>query len=184
MTIHEIEPAVVADWLAAGVASLVDVREADEFRREHIKGARSMPLSAFNVPAFQDQFGREPGRKVVLHCASGARAREAARAITEAAGAEVWLLAGGLQGWRRAGFAVERGARAPLPLMRQVQIAAGGMALLGFILGVLVSPWWHALGGFVGAGLLMAGITGFCGMANLLQIMPWNRPGTPARAGS
>lgn len=184
MTIHEIEPAVVADWLAAGVASLVDVREADEFRREHIKGARSMPLSAFNVPAFQDQFGREPGRKVVLHCASGARAREAARAITEAAGAEVWLLAGGLQGWRRAGFAVERGARAPLPLMRQVQIAAGGMALLGFILGVLVSPWWHALSGFVGAGLLMAGITGFCGMANLLQIMPWNRPGTPARAGS
>ncbi len=180
MTIHEVEPAVVADWLAAGEASLVDVREADEFRREHIKGARSMPLSAFDVPAFKDQLGREPGRKVVLHCASGARAREAARAITEAAGAEVWLLAGGLQGWRRAGFAIERG-KAPLPLMRQVQIAAGGMALLGFILGVLVSPWWHALSGFVGAGLLMAGITGFCGMANLLQVMPWNRP---ARAAS
>ena len=58
------------------------------------------------------------------------------------------------------------------------------VGLLGFILGVLVSPWWHALSGFVGAGLLMAGVTGFCGMANLLQVMPWNRPGGPARAGS
>jgi rhodanese-related sulfurtransferase len=184
MSIHEVDPVVVADWLAAGGASLVDVREADEFRREHIKGSRSMPLGAFDVPAFQDQVGREPSRKVVLLCSSGARARQAAQAITEAAGAEVWLLAGGLQAWKRAGLEVERGANAPLPLMRQVQIAAGGLALLGFILGVLVSPWWHALSGFVGAGLLMAGVTGFCGMANLLQVMPWNRPGGPARAGS
>ncbi|MCB1994218.1 MAG: DUF2892 domain-containing protein, partial [Geminicoccaceae bacterium] len=105
-------------------------------------------------------------------------------AITEAAGAEVWLLAGGLQAWKRAGLEVERGTNAPLPLMRQVQIVAGGLALLGFILGVLVSPWWHALSGFVGAGLLVAGVTGRCGMANLLQVMPWNRPGGPARAGS
>ncbi|WP_245586965.1 YgaP-like transmembrane domain [Pelistega indica] len=29
--------------------------------------------------------------------------------------------------------------------------------------------------GFVGAGLLFAGITGFCGLARLLQGMPWNR---------
>ncbi len=183
MTIHDIEPAVVADWLGAGEATLVDVRETDEFRLEHIKAARSMPLSAFDVATIQDQLAREPGRKLVLHCASGARAREAARAIAEGTGGEIWLLAGGLQGWKRAGFATERG-KGPLPLMRQVQIAAGGLALLGFVLGALVSPWWHALSGFVGAGLLVAGITGFCGMANLLQVMPWNRPGAAARAGS
>lgn len=40
MTIHEVDPAVVADSLAIGEANLVDVREAGEFRREHIKGAR------------------------------------------------------------------------------------------------------------------------------------------------
>jgi hypothetical protein len=33
-----------------------------------------------------------------------------------------------------------------------------------------------ALSAFVGAGLIVAGITGFCGMANLLLHMPWNRP--------
>jgi hypothetical protein len=28
---------------------------------------------------------------------------------------------------------------------------------------------------FVGAGLTFAGISGFCGMAHLLALMPWNR---------
>jgi hypothetical protein len=27
----------------------------------------------------------------------------------------------------------------------------------------------------VGAGLTFAGISGFCGMARLLAVMPWNR---------
>jgi hypothetical protein len=31
------------------------------------------------------------------------------------------------------------------------------------------------LSGFVGAGLVFAGVTGFCGMARLLALMPWNR---------
>jgi hypothetical protein len=52
-----------------------------------------------------------------------------------------------------------------------VQIAAGSLVVLG----VLVSPWCYALSGFVSAGLIFAGITGTCGMASLLRLMPWNR---------
>ena len=43
------------------------------------------------------------------------------------------------------------------------------------LLAVLVSPWFMALAAVVGAGLTVAGVTGFCGMANLLRHMPWNR---------
>ena len=64
----------------------------------------------------------------------------------------------------------------PLPHMRQVQIGAGGLVVLGIALGYLASPWFFLLSGFVGAGLLQAGITGWCGMANLLLVMPWNSP--------
>ena len=39
----------------------------------------------------------------------------------------------------------------------------------------LLAPGWIALSWFVGAGLVFAGITGFCGMARLLAVMPWNR---------
>jgi len=63
----------------------------------------------------------------------------------------------------------------PLELMRQVQLAAGGLVLLGVALGFLVGPGFFALSGLVGAGLMMAGATGWCGMARLLQHMPWNR---------
>ena len=60
-------------------------------------------------------------------------------------------------------------------LMRQVQIAAGLLILCGVLLGYGVSSLFFLLSGFVGAGLLFAGVTGFCGMARLLKVMPWNR---------
>ena len=59
--------------------------------------------------------------------------------------------------------------------MRQVQIAAGSLVLAGVLLGAFVAPGFYALSGFVGAGLLFAGVSGFCGMARLLAVMPWNR---------
>lgn len=62
-----------------------------------------------------------------------------------------------------------------LSVLRQAQLVAGGMALAGFVLGTLVSPWWHALSGVVGLGLIHAGLSGTCGMALLLARMPWNR---------
>jgi len=59
--------------------------------------------------------------------------------------------------------------------MRQVQIAAGSLVLLGVILSQTVAPGWIWLSGFVGAGLTYAGISGVCGMARLLAAMPWNQ---------
>ncbi len=54
------------------------------------------------------------------------------------------------------------------------QIAAGGLTLLGVILGYTVHGGFFLISGFVGAGLMLAGMTGFCGMARLLEKMPWN----------
>ena len=47
--------------------------------------------------------------------------------------------------------------------------------MLGVVLGALVTPWLFLLSGFVGAGLIFAGVTGTCGLANVLRNMPWNR---------
>jgi hypothetical protein len=54
---------------------------------------------------------------------------------------------------------------------------------MGIALGALVSPPFYALSAFVGAGLVFAGVSGFCGMAKILAYMPWNRrPQHPAAA--
>ena len=59
--------------------------------------------------------------------------------------------------------------------MRQVQIAAGILILVGIVLGFVWSPVLFGLSAFVGAGLVVAGTTGWCGMALMLRSLPWNR---------
>ena len=62
-----------------------------------------------------------------------------------------------------------------IDIMRQVQIAAGSLVLLGVLLGFFVRPEFYLLSGLIGAGLVFAGLSGWCGMAKLLELMPWNR---------
>ncbi|MEQ8348122.1 MAG: rhodanese family protein [Sneathiellaceae bacterium] len=166
-------------WLHSGRAMLVDIREADEYAREHIPGARHVPLSGFNAGDFDGQHDMVG----VFHCASGNRTAQAADRLMQTAFREVYLLQGGLQAWRSAGLPVNVNRKAPLPLIRQVMIAAGTMVAAGVLLGLLVSPWFLVLSGFVGTGLAFAGITGFCGMTRILALMPWNRIDAVAPAG-
>ena len=95
--------------------------------------------------------------------------------LAAAAQCEAYVLEGGLEAWKRAGLPVRADSAQPLELMRQVQIAAGSAVVLGVALGALMSPWFYLFPALVGAGLIFAGATGFCGLARLLQAMPWNR---------
>jgi rhodanese-related sulfurtransferase len=90
-------------------------------------------------------------------------------------GAPSHIMEGGIDAWRAAGLPTRVDAAQPLEIMRQVQIAAGSLILIGVVLGFLVAPAFFGVSAFVGAGLTMAGATGWCGMARLLRIMPWNR---------
>jgi hypothetical protein len=47
--------------------------------------------------------------------------------------------------------------------------------VLGVVLGLWIAPPFFAVSAFVGAGLVFAGSTGWCGMAKVLALMPWNR---------
>jgi rhodanese-related sulfurtransferase len=172
MSLPMIPPERAAELLRRGEAILVDVREADERARAHIPGSMHLPLSRLE----EAELAVAEGKPVIFHCASGRRTAENAAALgARAGGCEAMIVEGGLEAWRRAGLPLAENRRAPLPLMRQVQIAAGCLVLLGALLGATVSPAFHALSAFVGAGLVMAGVVGLCPMANLLAAMPWNR---------
>ena len=167
-----VDAVTLKQWLDEDKAVLIDVREPMEYNREHIIGSRLVPLSGFD-PA---DFDRDRDKAVVCICRSGMRSARAAGQVLATGFDQVYTLEGGIDGWKQAGLPVHFDRKAPLDLMRQVQIAAGSLVLLGVVLAVLVSPWFMALSGFVGAGLVFAGMTGFCGMARLLAAMPWNRP--------
>ncbi|QMI06273.1 rhodanese family protein [Citrobacter sp. RHB25-C09] len=172
MTIGTISPRDALLRIEQG-ARLIDIRDADEYLHEHIPQAELAPLPALEQGGLPEKLR---GEQIIFHCQSGKRTQNnAAKLQAAAAPADVWLLEGGIEGWKAAGLPVAEDKSQPLPLMRQVQIAAGGLTLLGVLLGYSVSSGFFLLSGFVGAGLMFAGISGFCGMARLLEIMPWNR---------
>jgi rhodanese-related sulfurtransferase len=162
-----------------GGALLVDIREADEHAREHIPGARHIALSRLE----EADLAANRGQTVIFHCRSGARTTSNSARLAAKAGeqCEALMLEGGLDAWRRAGLPSAVDRRQPLELQRQVQIGAGCLAFVGTLLGLTMSPWFFVVPLFVGAGLLTAGVTGYCGMAVLLQHAPWNRTAYPMR---
>ena len=81
---------------------------------------------------------------------------------------------GGTDSWDEQGLPVER-ATSVISLERQVRITAGTLIFLGTLLGVFVNRYFLIIPGFVGAGLVFAGVTDTCGMGLLLARMPWNR---------
>jgi rhodanese-related sulfurtransferase len=165
--LKSIAPERAAELIRAG-AVLVDIREADEHARERIPGARHLPLARIDVES-----PVRPGDDVVIfHCRTGARTQANAQRLAAAANCAAYALEGGLDAWKKAGLPVAVDRKQPIELMRQVQIAAGGLVLLGAVLGFLVSPGFHVLSALVGAGLVFAGVSG---MARILAAMPWNR---------
>ncbi|WP_445503791.1 rhodanese family protein [Microvirga sp. G4-2] len=172
MSLPTLSPAEAKRLLDQG-ALLVDIREADEHARENIPGARLMPLSKLD----EADLALHEDKPVIFHCKSGARTQGNAARLSAKVGSacKAFIIEGGIDAWKKAGLPVAVDRRQPLELQRQVQIGAGSMALLGTLLGLLVSSWFFAVPAFVGAGLTMAGITGYCGMARILKKAPWNR---------
>ena len=152
--------------------AIFDIREADEFAREHIVGAQNTPISKFDCSSLNNL---SMEKTVVFNCQSGNRTKMNEDKFKTLQCDKVYVLKNGLTEWKNLGCAIAINNKAPLPLMRQVQIVAGFLVLLGLVLSFTVSSYFSLLSGFVGAGLMFAGISGYCGMANLLMLLPYNK---------
>ncbi len=152
--------------------NLIDVRTPAEFAELHADGAQSFPLDALDPAAVVAT--QNPDQPLFLLCKSGGRAAKARDRFAAAGFTNTYVITGGTDAWTAAGLPVVLGPR-PVPVERQVRLAAGSLVLLSLALSYLVSPLFLALTTFVGAGLVFAGVTNFCGMALLLSKMPWNR---------
>jgi rhodanese-related sulfurtransferase len=171
MTAQTVTASTLSRWLAADEALVVDVREPAEFAGGHIPGSVSVPMAKIG----DMDLGALGTRKLVLVCASGRRSEMSCARVADRAPTSVHSLTGGLAAWRAEDGAIEGTGREVLPLDRQVLIGAGSVVLTGIALGSLIHPAFYALSAFAGTGLIVAGTTGFCGMALILARAPWNR---------
>jgi rhodanese-related sulfurtransferase len=176
--IRTITPKALFEKHAAGQAiDLIDVRTPAEFGEVHASCARLVPLDELDPAAVMAGRATRDEPLYVI-CRSGNRAQKACEKFLAAGHTDVVNVEGGTLAWEAAGLPVVRG-KAAISLERQVRIAAGALVLIGSLIGGFVHPLGCALSGFVGAGLIFAGVTDTCGMAMLLARMPWNKAGRP-----
>lgn len=167
-----IQPAELAKLLASGQSiELIDVRTPVEYAQIHVDGARSMPLDQLDPQALKDG---DPGRTIYTICKAGKRGEAACGKLSAAGFTNLINVEGGTDAAAAAGVPVVRN-RKVMSLERQVRIAAGSLVLIGTVLSATVHPGFIWLSGFVGAGLIFAGVTDTCGMGMMLAKMPWNR---------
>jgi len=167
-----ISPVELQKIIAAQPSSpVIDVRTPVEFAEVHVPSAQSVPLDELKPDSLQ----LHKDQPVYLLCRSGQRAAKAAEKFATEGFSQPIVVEGGTLAWIAANLPVTRGTTKVISLERQVRIAAGAIVFTGVLLAHFVNYNFIWLAGFVGAGLVFAGITDFCGMGLLLAKMPWNR---------
>lgn len=171
------KPSSVFLQTTPGNICIVDVRTAAEIRAKSLPGALHLPLQSITVEAVEKAVtaqGKNP-EKIFLLCQSGRRAETAAQQLDSLIPQSLVVIDGGIQAVEKIHpqWILRQGNA--ISIERQVRIAAGSFVLLGVILGFTVHMAWLALSGFVGAGLVFAGITDSCALGMVLARMPWNK---------
>lgn len=165
-----ITPAELKALCEQGSVELLDVRTPLEFGGVHVVGAKNVPLDQLDPAGDRG----DKSRPVYVICRSGARGAKACAKLAAAGFTNAINVDGGTLACERAGLPVVRGKKV-LSLERQVQVTAGGIALVGAVLAVAVHPWFAVVPAVIGAGLVLTGVTGSCLMGLVMAKMPWNR---------
>jgi molybdopterin/thiamine biosynthesis adenylyltransferase/rhodanese-related sulfurtransferase len=103
--IEEVDPSEVNELIHEG-ATVIDVRETEEYAAGHLPGAKHVPRSYLESRIE----GVVPDRatQVILYCASGNRSAYGARTLTEELGYEhVRSMTGGITLWKDRGYEVD-----------------------------------------------------------------------------
>lgn len=156
---------------------LIDVRTPAEYGEVHVDCARNVPLDRLDPKSLASGLGGQHD-PIYFVCRSGGRSKQACEKMIAAGITNVVSVDGGTAACELAGVAVLHGRKA-MSLERQVRITAGVIVAIGAAMGGFTSQPWNTIGiglaGFIGIGLVFAGITDTCGMAMVLARMPWNQ---------
>ena len=156
---------------------LVDVRTPAEFGEIHVETATNVPLDRLDPNTVGSLVAGEG--PLYFICRSGGRSGKACEKMMAAGHADVISVEGGTAACETTGMPVVRG-RTVMSLERQVRIAAGALVFTGVMLAAFGGTETLRLAGlgiagFIGAGLVFAGVTDTCGMAMVIARMPWNQ---------
>ena len=160
---------------------VVDVRTQQEFETAEHKFNIGFNLPVQTLSSNISLL--DTSKPVYVVCQSGLRAKRAAEMLDNSGFKDVYCIKGGFNDIKNKAtsndpIVAKRDTNASQvwSLERQVRFTAGMFVAAG-VAGFLASgnPYFLALPGFVGCGLMFASITNTCAMGAVLLKMPWNK---------
>jgi phage shock protein E len=100
--ITEISPPDAAAKLKTGEATIVDVRDKDEWDEGHIPGA--MHMSRGTIELDVEEKIPDTNAMIICHCGGGGRSALAAESLQKMGYKNVRSMAGGFKAWKAAGL--------------------------------------------------------------------------------
>lgn len=173
-----ISPAHLKELTEKGDIILVDVREKFERDAQRIDAPN---LQCIAIPFEEVTSEKLPktDKPIVLYCKLGKRSTTACeKLLKEGPCLNVSILEGGIDAWIKAGYPIagkgfSNGVK--MSIMQQVYLLFGTLIFIGTLLGAWVNPWFLLIPTLMSAGLIISGLSGWCGMHIFLLKMPWNK---------
>ena len=104
MGLIKIDAATASNMQASGKALILDVRDAAQYGKEHIKDAKNVPM----LEADMALLPKDTSKQLILHCNRGGRAtRICTKLMQDHPDLKIYHLEGGIQGWKDAGLPIE-----------------------------------------------------------------------------
>lgn len=97
---NQLDPTAAIRLMNNDDAVVLDVREATDFGKGHIKDAQNFPMSSFNKQL--DSLAKHKDKPVLAYCRSGNQSGRACRILKRSGFNNVHNLAGGIIGWQDA----------------------------------------------------------------------------------
>lgn len=154
---------------------IIDVREKDEYKNEHIAGSINIPMSSFEEEA-PKRLKEFKGKSIIILCRSWRRAKIVEKLANLHCQCDTQVYEWWLIEWKNKWNEVNsKNRKIFIPLMRQVQIITWFLIFLWSILAYLVNINFIFLAWWVGLWLFIAWITWTCLLAELLKALPYNK---------
>jgi phage shock protein E len=99
--IREVSATEAAEMQRSG-AKLIDVRERDDFEKEHAEGAVHLSRGVLELKV--EQLASDTDAPIVCYCGGGSRSALAAESLQRMGYTNVASLAGGYKAWKSAGL--------------------------------------------------------------------------------
>src|SRR3954447_1867268 len=100
--ITEISPADAAKQVESGAAILIDVRDREEWDKQHIP--KAIHVSRGRLEGEIEDTVADPNASIIVHCGGGGRSALAAETLQRMGYRNVLSMNGGLKAWKAAGL--------------------------------------------------------------------------------